>query len=121
MTADEFDSVDAKPGWRYELIRGVVIVTPAPLETERVPNAELEYRLRQCRYQHPNGRHLDKTLPSMMSTWEAIGGALIGIPLPKFFCPNAAVGQKNLGQKNQEAVCRRGRARTPQADWTRLP
>ncbi|MDA1013132.1 MAG: Uma2 family endonuclease [Planctomycetota bacterium] len=63
MTADEFDSADAEPGWRYELIRGVVIVVPAPLEQERDPNAELEYLLRQYRYQHPQGHHLDKTLP----------------------------------------------------------
>ena len=41
ITPAEFDGAECEAGWRYELIRGVLIVTPAPLEEERDPNEEL--------------------------------------------------------------------------------
>ena len=66
MTAVEFDSIDSTEyvkGWRYELIRGILVVTPAPLEAERDPNEELGYLLRTYQNTHPEGRCLDKTLP----------------------------------------------------------
>lgn len=62
ISPDEFDAADFEPGWRYELIRGVLIVSPAPLEQERDPNEELGYMLRAYRDHHPNGAALDKTL-----------------------------------------------------------
>src|SRR6266446_289799 len=38
MTAHEFDRADFEEGWRYELVNGVLIVTPIPLENEADPN-----------------------------------------------------------------------------------
>ncbi len=63
LMPDEFDSAEGERGWRYELIRGVVIVSPAPSPQERDPNAELEFLLRYYQRSHPNGSSLDKTLP----------------------------------------------------------
>ncbi|MDA1049106.1 MAG: Uma2 family endonuclease [Planctomycetota bacterium] len=62
ITPDEFDAAEGEAGWRYELIRGVLIVTPAPLEEDRDPNEELGFLLRSYREQHPAGKALDKTL-----------------------------------------------------------
>jgi len=63
LDPDEFDVADAERGWRYELIRGVLIVSPAPLEEERDPNEELGFLLRSFKDHHPEGAALDKTLP----------------------------------------------------------
>jgi Uma2 family endonuclease len=62
MTPREFDRADFEEGWRYELIHGVLIVSPTPLENERDPNEELGYLLRAYRYHHPQGKALDATL-----------------------------------------------------------
>lgn len=62
MTPREFDRADFVEGWRYELIHGVLIVSPIPSEKERDPNGELEYLLRVYRDTHPQGASLDATL-----------------------------------------------------------
>jgi Uma2 family endonuclease len=62
MTPREFDRADFVEGWRYELIDGVLVVSPTPLEQERDPNEELGYMLRDYQHRHPQGSHLDKTL-----------------------------------------------------------
>jgi Uma2 family endonuclease len=62
MTPAEFDRAEFERGWRYELIRGVLVVSPTPLEEERDPNEELGYLLRRYRETHPRGKALDKTL-----------------------------------------------------------
>jgi Uma2 family endonuclease len=62
MTPEEFEAIhDFEDGYRYELIRGVVVVTPPAADAEMDPNGELEYLLRLYKYQHPNGHHLDGT------------------------------------------------------------
>lgn len=63
MTLREFDRADFVEGWRYELIRGVLIVSPIPSPKERDPNEELGRLLRNHRDQHPLGAALDATLP----------------------------------------------------------
>lgn len=63
MTLDEFDAAEFELGWRYEIIRGVLIVSPSPLEEERDANEELGHMLRNYRETHPQGRALDLTLP----------------------------------------------------------
>lgn len=64
LSADEFDGVtEWDPACRYELLHGVVIVSPIPAEGEADPNGELEYLLRKYREEHPQGAALDKTLP----------------------------------------------------------
>jgi Uma2 family endonuclease len=64
MTPEEFDAaeVDDDDPYHYELVRGVLIVTPPPGASERDPNGELEYFLRAYKAEHPQGSALDKTL-----------------------------------------------------------
>jgi Uma2 family endonuclease len=49
--------------YRYELVRGVLVVSPPPAAAERGPNDELGYLLRSYKEHHPQGFHLDDTLP----------------------------------------------------------
>lgn len=63
LTPREFDGADFEEGWRYELINGVLVVSPTPLELERDPNEELGHWLRLYQQTHPKGKCLDKTLP----------------------------------------------------------
>src|SRR5437868_1684112 len=67
LTPEEFDAVeDVDRDYRYELINGRLIVSPAPLEAERGPNEELGYRLLLYRDTHPQGSALDATLPEQI-------------------------------------------------------
>ena len=64
MSPDEFDaSGEWVEGYRYELINGVLIVTPPPSEGERGPNDLLGYMLRIYQEQHSQGSVLNYTLP----------------------------------------------------------
>lgn len=54
MTPQEFDD-----GWRYELINGVLIVSPLPLLNEVDPNDWLGHLLWYYQEHHPQGRALD--------------------------------------------------------------
>ena len=63
MTLDEFEEADYELGYRYELIHGVLVVTPPPLEEERDANEELGYWLRSYHDTNPQGKALDLTLP----------------------------------------------------------
>src|SRR5215831_12315890 len=62
LTPAEFDRARFEEGWRYELINGVLVVSPIPSEQERDPNDELGYWLRQYRDGHRHGSSLDATL-----------------------------------------------------------
>jgi Uma2 family endonuclease len=62
MTPEEFDCADFEDGWRYELINGVLIVSPLPLINEADPNEELGYLLRSYKDIHPEGAALDFTV-----------------------------------------------------------
>ena len=64
LTPEEFDAVDDYDDeYRYELIRGVIVVNPIPSEGEVDPNDELGFLLRLYKEQHPQGAALDSTLP----------------------------------------------------------
>jgi Uma2 family endonuclease len=66
MGPEEFDDADYEdfdPGWDYELINGVLVVSPIPLRQETDPNEELGRLLRNYQEDHPDGKALDKTLP----------------------------------------------------------
>jgi Uma2 family endonuclease len=63
LSPAEFDGAEFEKGWRYELINGVLVVSPSPLEQERDPNDELGYWLRTYKENHPQGKALDRTLP----------------------------------------------------------
>lgn len=66
MTLREFDRAEFVEGWRYELINGVLVVSPIPLESERDPNEELGYLLRVYRDSHPQASVLNGTLSEQM-------------------------------------------------------
>jgi Uma2 family endonuclease len=57
----EFDRAEFAEGWRYELINGVLVVSPIPLEQERDPNEELGHWLRTYRDTNPKAT-IDRTL-----------------------------------------------------------
>ena len=63
LSLAEFESAEFEPGYRYELIHGVLVVTPPPLEEERDANEELGRWLRNYQESHPEGKSLDLTLP----------------------------------------------------------
>ena len=66
MTAREFDALPASAfdrNYRYELIRGVLIVTPPAGNGEVDPNQYLGYLLIVHQENHPEGRTIDLTLP----------------------------------------------------------
>src|SRR5438128_1031481 len=64
MTPAEFDAITRHDDrYRYELIHGVLIVSPPPSISERDPNDELGYLLRDYKRRHSQGAALDKTAP----------------------------------------------------------
>ncbi len=63
MSPREFDEGNFQEGWVYELINGVLVVAPIPLESEVDPNEELGHLLRTYKEFHPQGKVLDATLP----------------------------------------------------------
>lgn len=64
MTAEEYDSADDwVAGHRYELIHGVLIVSPPAGIGERSPNDHLGYLLRAYQESHASGSALDDTAP----------------------------------------------------------
>src|SRR5450432_1229757 len=66
MTPQEFDDADPDDFdecWDYELINGVLVVSPIPMVQEVDPNEELGHMLRTYGESHPQGKFLDKTLP----------------------------------------------------------
>ena len=53
MTPEEFDAAEeCEEGYNYELINGVLVVSPPPLEGERGPNDYLGYLLRSYQEHH---------------------------------------------------------------------
>lgn len=65
MTPEEFDALrweDCDQLYRYELINGVLVVSPLTSDAEADPNDELGHLLRNYR-DSKHGHHLDKTLP----------------------------------------------------------
>ena len=62
MTPEEFDDSeweDFDQNWSYELINGVLVVSPIPLIQESDPNEELGHWLRTYQENHPDGKALD--------------------------------------------------------------
>jgi Uma2 family endonuclease len=65
LTPEEFDAItEYDENYRYELIHGVLVVSPVPLEAHEDPNDELGGLLRNYRDDHPKGGALDATLPN---------------------------------------------------------
>ncbi len=63
LSPAEFDAIDDyDEDYEYELLKGVVIVNPIPLEGEADPNGQLEFLLREYQQRHPQGKAIDLTL-----------------------------------------------------------
>ena len=66
MTPQQFDATP-ESAWddryRYELVNGVLIVTPPVSDAEADPNDELGHLLRTFKESHPLGGVLDRTMP----------------------------------------------------------
>src|SRR5436190_19820221 len=59
MTPKEFDAVqECNDQWVYELIHGVLVVSPPPMEAERGPNEMLGHWLIFYREYHRQGKAL---------------------------------------------------------------
>lgn len=64
MLAGEYDAIqDWGEGYRYELVNGVLIVTPPAGAGERSPNDDLGHFIRKYQETDPNGSVVDDTLP----------------------------------------------------------
>jgi Uma2 family endonuclease len=63
MTPEQFDRAEFREGWNYELIHGVLVVTPPASIQERDPNEELGHWLRTYRDGHRQGSSLNGTAP----------------------------------------------------------
>jgi Uma2 family endonuclease len=66
MTPEEFDAIRPDQfigGNRYELINGVLVVSPPVSNAEVDPNDELGWMLRNYKKTHPEGSALDATMP----------------------------------------------------------
>jgi len=62
MTPAEFDTAEFDDHWRYELINGMLIVSPLPLLNEADPNEELGFLLRLYQHSHAKGKSLNLTV-----------------------------------------------------------
>ncbi len=110
MTPNEFHAADeVDENFCYELIHGVLVVTPPPLEEERGPNEELGVLLHYYRMQHPLGAALNATLTEQhISThdssrradrviWAGLGRA----PNPRKDRPTIVVEFVSEGKRNR--------------------
>ena len=69
MTVKEFDVTPASRfvrGYRYEVINGVLVVTPPVSDAEADPNDELGHLLRTYKEFNPQGSILDATMPERL-------------------------------------------------------
>lgn len=64
MTPEEFDAIeDYDENYRYELVDGVLVVSPIPSPQETGPNDLLGHLLQKYKEDHPKGGQPDYTLP----------------------------------------------------------
>jgi Uma2 family endonuclease len=109
MSPEEFDAVeDWAEDYYFELVQGVLAVSPPPSECERGPNEMLGHWLLHYREHHPLGSALDYTLPeNLIKTpisrrradrvvWTGLGR----LPVVKRDWPTIAVEFVSEGKRN---------------------
>ncbi|MBM79633.1 MAG: hypothetical protein CMJ78_03440 [Planctomycetaceae bacterium] len=114
LTPEEFDSADFEAGWRYDLIRGVLIVSPSPSKKERGPNELLARLLGNFQEDHVNGSTLDDTLSEETITtnenrrrvdraiWTGLGRVLVDGDIPSIIVELVSPGKRNLKRDYEE-------------------
>lgn len=109
MTPETFDATESYDNDHcYELVDGVVVVTPIPSEAEADPNEVLGVLLGIYKRQHPEGAALDRTLPERYihlpnSRRKADRVIWVGLgrrPDPKTDVPAIAVEFVSAGKRN---------------------
>jgi len=109
MTPEEFDAVEEwDENYNYELIHGVLVVSPIPLEQEADPNEVLGYLLRRYRQDHTQGSALDTTLPERYIRTESsrrradrvIWAGLGRLPDPKLDVPTIVAEFVSEGKRS---------------------
>jgi Uma2 family endonuclease len=110
MTPEEFDAIDDyDENYRYELVNGVLVVTPIPLAAETGPNEFLGHLLLHYQQCHPKGGALDYTLPqqyvrtptSRRTADRLIWTGLGRLPKRLQDLPTIAVEFVSAGRRNQ--------------------
>jgi hypothetical protein len=101
MTPEEFDSAPEwawKKGYRYELIRDVLVVSPFPEAAIRDCNDHMSYWLRRYRDSDPRSSALDATLPEHIvyttnRRWadRVVWTGLVRIPEPETEQPSIVI------------------------------
>ena len=111
MTPEEFDEVEEyDEEYRYELVHGVLVVTPIPLAQETSPNELLGHWLLIYGEQHPDGAALDATLPqqyirtrtSRRLADRVIWAGMGRLPNLRRDVPTIAVEFVSAGRRNRE-------------------
>jgi Uma2 family endonuclease len=105
----EFDEAEFEPGYRYELVNGVVIVSPPPDRKERDPNEEFGRWLRNYQETDPQGSSLDWTVfeetvhigPNRRRVDRAIWAGLGRLP-HKNEAPTITIEFVSAGQRSAE-------------------
>src|SRR6266516_1426349 len=110
MTPEEFDAIEEyDANYRYELVHGVLVVSPIPLPEETGPNELLGRFLLNYQEEHPQGAVLDGTLPQQYvrtRTSRRLADPLIGPGLgrpanPRRDLPTIAVEFVSAGRRNR--------------------
>jgi Uma2 family endonuclease len=114
MTPEEFDAVEKHDeNYRYELINGVLVVSPIPLAEETGPNELLGFWLYLYCQQHRRGQVVDGTLPQQYVRtrksrrladrliWIGLGR----VPDRKQDVATIAVEFVSAGKRNRERDC----------------
>lgn len=110
LSPEEFDALeDYDEGHRYELIHGVLVVSPIPSPAETGPNELLGYFLRHYQRSHKDGGALDDTLPQQYvrtATGRRIADRLIWtglgrVPRPQKDVASIAVEFVSSGKRNR--------------------
>lgn len=109
LTAAEFDAITKyDPHYRYELIHGVLVVSPMAAETQWGPNELLGHWLWFYQKFHADGGNLDETLPEryIMTHQRRLADRVIwaGLgrtPDPEKDLPTVAVEFVSAGRRSQ--------------------
>ena len=111
MTPEEFDAADEwDEDYDYELIRGILVVTPPVDASERGPTEKLGHLLLSYQETHSEGSSLDLTLPenyirtadSRRRADRAIWAGLGRMPNVRKDPPNIAVEFVSAGKRNRQ-------------------